>query len=224
MNRFFRVVLFASAAIIGGSATASASSMTIGGLNSTCATCQGSSYTLDISQAPTELNSDNLLDTYLVTLTIDTSGYNGGGTRIDEVAVKVSSGVDVAQLSLAPGGTNSWALVPGGISASGCSGSGSGFECADWKANSPNGAFIPNLSQLNPYLLTWQFTIDIAGPLFSFTSTNPDLLPSIKARYVDDAGNKVGALVSEKVPEPGTLALLGLGASLAAIRRRRDQR
>ena len=72
--------------------------------------------------------------------------------------------------------------------------------------------------------LTWVFDIDISGPLFSFESLDPGAAPSIKVRYVDKYDNKVGDLVSENVPEPGTLALLGLGASLAAIRRRRGQR
>ncbi|HEU4939674.1 MAG TPA: PEP-CTERM sorting domain-containing protein [Vicinamibacterales bacterium] len=178
-----------------------------------CNTCQGSIYSLDFTKV------DGTFDTYLATLTIDTSGYTGDGVRIDEVAVKISSGVDDAELTTAPGGVQYWKLVSGGVSAGGCSGSGSGFECSDWKLSSPGGAFIPSNGPL-----VWQFTINISGPVFDFASTNPDLLPSIKVRYVDENGNKVGDLVSEKVPEPTTLTLLGVGMSLAAIRRRRAQR
>jgi hypothetical protein len=109
-------------------------------------------------------------------------------------------------------------LKSGGVNANGCSGSGSGFECSDW-IGTGRAYTIPGAT------LTWQFYVDISSPLLSFDSFDA---PSIKARYVnvDANGNdyKVGDLVSEKVPEPGTLALLGLGASLAAIRRRRDQR
>jgi PEP-CTERM motif len=222
MKRLFQIALLASATVIGGATSARADSMTIGApWEDPCATCQGSIYTLDIvGLAATDLNVlDNAFDTYVVKLTIDTSGYNGGGTRIDEVAVKVSSGADAATLTGAPGGVSYWNLLAGGISADGCSGSGSGFECSDWIVGSAAGAYVPNQN-----LLTWTFNIDIAGPLFNFTSIDPDLLPSIKVRYVDDNDTKVGALVSENVPEPATLALLGIGMSMAAIRRRRTAR
>jgi len=231
MNRLSRIVLFAALSIAGVSATASADSLTIGGLNSTCATCQGSSYTLDIQKAiGVDLFAGDGVtdDTYLVTLTIDTTFYNGGGDYIDEVAVKISSGANAAKIIGAPRPdgvfttdlstiSNNWTLLNGGINADGCSGSGSGFECSDW-IGTGRAYTIPGAT------LVWQFYIDISGPLSSFDSVDA---PSIKARYIDVVDGqdvKVGALVSEKVPEPTTLALLGVGMSLAAIRRRRAQR
>jgi predicted amidohydrolase len=53
-------------------------------------------------------------------------------------------------------------------------------------------------------------------------------VPSVKARYVDDDGVKVGALVSEDitltiVPEPTTALLLALGGSILAARRSRRE-
>jgi hypothetical protein len=183
-----------------------------------CGTCQGSIYTLDIlGLAPTDLYKDGSFDTYRVALTIDTSGYTGTGSYIDEVAVKISSSVNKANIVEAPEGASTWNLLPGGLNADGCTGSGSGFECAEW-IGSGSSYIIPGP------VLKWVFDIDISSPLFSFTSTNYDLLPSIKARYVDDSGNKVGALVSEKVPEPATLALLTVGMTFGTIRRRRIQR
>ena len=216
--KLFRAAVFICAAVVACASEARADSMTIG---PTCATCQGSTYTLDVlGLAPLDLyTADGANDTYRVALTINTDDYSGTGTRIDEVAVKVAASVDKTSLVSAPGDLSYWALVPGGLNADGCSGSGSGFECTDWIVGSAGGALLANASSF-----TWVFDIDISSPLFSFTSSNPDQLPSIKARYVDDSGKKVGALVSEKVPEPGTLALLGVGASLAAIRRRRVQR
>ena len=181
-----------------------------------CATCQGSIYTLDIlGLAPVDLFADGSFDTYRVALSIDTSGYTGTGVRIDEVAVKVSSAADAAKLVEAPGGVGVWKLVPGGIGSSGCNNSGSGFECSDWIVGSLGGAFIPGP------VMKWVFDIDINGPLFSFLSNDPELLPTIKARYVDSSDRKVGALVSEKVPEPATLGFMAVAVALAAIRRRR---
>ncbi len=66
-----------------------------------------------------------------------------------------------------------------------------------------------------PY--SWVFDIEMAaGDLF----TGP-FQASIKARYADNSGKKVGDLVSENitlmVPEPSAGALLGLGLGMSGL-------
>jgi hypothetical protein len=168
-----------------------------------CNTCQGSIYTLQYALESTSGN----LSTYDIIFTIDTSGYNGGGTLLDDVAFKVSAH-DPTNVSLdaAPNGALNWTIMPGGINAGGCDGHGSGFVCAfanslSFAAQVPDG--------------TYQWVFDITVPTGSLFLGSME--SSIKARYTNDDGRKVGALVSEDitlqpaVPEPGTLLLVGTG-------------
>lgn len=217
MIRFAKTAFFVVAI-----AAVTASAASAGTIGPTCSTCQGSVYTLtNLGLAPIDLSpSDGSFDTYRIALTIDTSGYTGGGSDIDQVAIKVASSVDKAVLESAPGGVSDWTLQSGGLNANGCSGSGSGFECSNWVIGSPSGAAV------NGSPLTWIFDVDVASPLLTGTDA-----ASIKARYVDGSGNKVGALVSEDitltpasvkpVPEPGTLSLLGIGFGAMILRKRR---
>jgi hypothetical protein len=75
-----------------------------------------------------------------------------------------------------------------------------------------------------------EWTFDLAmdnGALFTGL-----LQSSVKGRFVDSLGNKIGALVSENatltppIPEPETYALIiaGLIVLMAAVRRQRRQR
>lgn len=185
-----------------------------------CDSCQGAIYTLvNLGQVTDIQGADGQTDTWRILLSVDTAGYTGVGVRISEVAIKVSSGLDAIQLTDAPGGASAWQMVSGGLNANGCSGSGSGFGCADWMG-SGGGAPVGTGS-----LLTWIFDVDVKGGLF----TDP-LSASIKLRYVDEAGKKVGDLVSEpitlseppvSVPEPGTLLLTLTGAAFTVRRLRR---
>jgi hypothetical protein len=202
-----RITLVTVAAI---ALLALASSARADSIGPDCPTCQGSIYTL--------LNlglqsSDATTDTYRIELLIDTSGYNGGGEFIDAVSVKVAPNNATATVVNAPGGAGAWTELDGGLNANGCDGSGGGFVCASDAQAAP----VPNSTY------AWIFDVTIpTGTLF--TGTNES---SIKARYVDAEGVKVGDLVSENItlqviPEPGSVVLLGSGlAALGLFRRRR---
>ena len=178
-----------------------------------CGTCQGSIYTLEYSGSP--ISTTGTTQTFRITLTIDTSGYNGGASVLNAVAVKVSSMLVSMSLFSAPVVAGGWTTWMGGLNATGCSGSGSGFDCA--YAGS-TGVPVP----AGTY--SWVFDLEMnTGTLFTTPNSS-----SIKARYADDYNNKVGDLVSENItlqvaeviPEPATAALLGGGLLALAIARR----
>ena len=173
-----------------------------------CGSCQGSIYTLTYSGAPIATGGGT--ETFRITLTIDTSGYSGPGSFLDTVAIKVSSMLKVSSsLVSAPGGVAAWTMVLGGLNAGGCSGSGSGFDCAGAVST---GVGVP---MGTPY--QWVFDLVMnTGSLFTGAFQS-----SVKARYVDGNGDKAGALVSEgitlqedfpPIPEPGALLLFASAA------------
>jgi hypothetical protein len=203
-------VWLAASGALGLSAAPDADATPIG---PSCGTCQGAIYELSYDGIPVATTATT--ETWRVTYTIDTSGYAGGGTRLDSVALKVSAQLVDADLVDAPGGVALWWDWVGGLAAGGCNGSGSGFDCAQAKAvgTSP---VVPD------GIYAWVFDLEIAtGNLFT------DEQSSVKARYVSESGHKVGALVSEGitltfVPEPDTVLLVAAGASLLAARRTRS--
>jgi hypothetical protein len=175
-----------------------------------CGSCQGSIYDLTYSGAP--IASTVTTETFRITLTIDTSGYNGAGTNINTVALKVSSSFVSAALVTAPGGAGNWVQMYGGLNAAGCSGSGSGYDCV-------RVALIANAPPVPAGTYTWEFDIEVStGTLFTGVGES-----SVKARYGNGSVLKVGDLVSENitlsVPEP-SLALLFAAGLLGPLRRR----
>lgn len=190
---------------------------------------QGTFWSLSYSGAALP-DSDSAHQTYRVTLGVDTNGYTGTGSFIDQVALKVSSSVYAETLVSAPGGVAAWSFRSGGISAGGCSGSGGGFGCVNslGALNSGYGVAINKGNGVGTDY-TWVFDVTVAnGKLFA-----DDDLSSIKARFVNSNGAKVGDLLSEKiglttvttvsaVPEPETYAMLmaGLGLMGCVARRR----
>jgi hypothetical protein len=181
-------------------------------------TCQGSLYAIEYSGTALP-DSDPANETFRIFLDINTAGYNGGGSFLDNVSIKVASSVVSWSLFAAPGAETDWTAHDGGIDANGCSDSGGGFICVDFTGAAINRLVVPDGTY------EWAFDITVAnGTLFTNT-----LESSIKARYVNGDGVKVGDLVSENitlqtggcpptvcvpqifVPEPATLALLGIG-------------
>lgn len=195
-------------------APAQAVSISIGGPGSSCVTCQGASYVLSYSGSALP-DADPLHETFRITLTIDTSTLSlPGAVAVDAAAIKVSSSVFASVIADAPGGPTNWNVVTGGISAGGCSGSGSGFDCADWIAAGPG----------TPVGGTLSFEFDQTvnnGAFFAGLEGS-----SIKVRYVDANGTKVGALVSESlssppIPEPTAALVFAAGLAVIGSRTRR---
>ena len=176
-----------------------------------CGTCQGSIYELSYSGSPIATTATT--ETFEITYSIDTSGYNGTGVRLDTVALKVASSFVDATLISAPGGVANWVEMFGGLNAAGCSGSGSGYDCVRVAAL-VSAPVVPGATY------SWVFQIEVPTGSLSVGTDEA----SVKARYVSSNGIKKGALVSESitltnVPEP-RLGLLALALSSLALRRR----
>jgi hypothetical protein len=169
-----------------------------------CGTCQGAIYTLLYNPVPVSSDADSSV--FGIVLLIDTTGYTGGGASIGNVAVKVAPNIDAVSVFDAPGGAADWDSELSGLNANGCgAGGSSGFACATSLDDS--NATLPFAGTYQ-----WIFAVDVPnGTLFTDA-----LEASIKVRYLDGDGDKIGDLVSENItlqpiPEAGTAMLLTVG-------------
>jgi hypothetical protein len=222
-----KVILFAIVVLFHAGAAWSAS------IGPSCGSCDGAVYTLSYSGIPLS-DSDPAHETFRITYSIDTNTYSGGGSFLDNVAIKVGSKTISATLFAAPGGIALWngPDVDSGINAGGCSGSGNGFLCLDGLDNGGKGFVITTGNGVGTDL---SFIFDVVVP-----NGKLDTDAHIKARYVNGQGNKKGALLSEdialgidlpdldppvidipdpstrQVPEPSSVILIGFGLLVLA--------
>jgi len=184
----------------------------IGGLGSSCVTCLGSLYTLTYTGSPVATSATT--ETWRITLTIDTTDYTelGNNRFIQAVAVSVGDPLVSGSLVSAPGTLADWADQAGDQNNTGCTGSGTAYYCAE--------AGSLTVAPADGSVHSWVFDLELAtGTL----ATGP-LEAAIKANYINTVGAFRGQtnedITLQVVPEPGTLALVGLGGALLAARRR----
>ncbi len=175
------------------------------------ATCFGSTYTLSIGDA-----GDAVSTTYDAKLKIDTTGYVapippfslGEQVYIDAVDIKVVTSLinNTFALTGAPGGASNWdSFFNNGQAATDCGSGGGFFFCAR----------DPNTNTLAPVggILEWDWT---------FSSIDAIAFGHIGASYNNETGTingqntSISNATTTKVPEPGTILMLGAGLLIIA--------
>lgn len=176
--------------------------------------CFGNIYALFFTNGDsTGVNNGDGTTTYDISLAINTTGYNNDppGLLYAEGFKVVGNKNDLISASIinAPGGTSGWAVHLGGIS-NGCGGPADGFLCTDGHSLAvPDGTY------------EWDLAVTVSnGKLVTVGD-------SVKASYADLTGKQHGqtsadinlqnegcpptVCIPQIIPEPATLALLGIG-------------
>lgn len=187
--------------------------------DTTCPAGVKANLTFEDYVNPLDLNDPN---DYLVTITI--SGDSTAPYYVDEVSFKIDSAqisdyekLPVLQSAPLPGAP--WLVYFDNVSgsASSCV-ANTGQQQAVCSQSGP-GNLLNYGAPLQNQTLTWTFLVDLKD---SEGLLSADSAVNLRAQFLTESGKNAGIL--SPVPEPGTLALLGMGVSLAAIRRRRALR
>jgi len=223
MNRMHKVCLGVAAVLATAflSAAPAVLADTIG--PGSCNSCLGNAYTLTSSNIAVG-KSTTSLD---VTLTIDTSTFNGFGTGkvgdLNATAVKIVTGsssvIDSATLLSAPGGIGDWTTLVGDESSAGCNSGNAGFICS--QANFPNEVEV-DADTGGPLTFEWLVTVNNGGLALGTLESH------VKAGFLPENGiDEHGKpMTSENItlspfsappdptsatPEPSAMLLLGSG-------------
>lgn len=157
------------------------------------------------------------IDSSTLRIEIDAGSRTGGwasATNIDSIALNSPDSwtwTNASDILLSGPGSFGGAVSGTGLNAGGCQGLTLGANHQCWSG----------LAALTDNLI---FDFSFVGD--AIVSSNTDN-PHLKVRFIDDSGRKIGSLLSAdlesiEVPEPSTIALLGLGfIGVVAARRKR---